>query len=360
MENKKIRLKEFRHMAGKVLNVSWKASLSLIGILILAAGFFLVREQYGDHYGKNAHWADFRLSRNICVHNFGRGSVRVYDMKAGKYVTPELKWVSGTPQRDSLTVFCDMDDMRGFINVNTGEIVIGGRYEHAWVFSEGLAAVVEPGGKMGFIGRTAEYVIAPELEYMSDHDYVFKHDVCCIENQKGEQGLMSRDGTWVLPQEYCHIDYVPEADMFIPMKDGRKGLVRNGSFEWLCPMEYEDIYWTDAPSGEGFILYKDFCKKHVTADGTIIDPFVIDETAELKYMTEYHPDCSDEYAISDRVTAFRVYGRWGVMDKHSGDIVVPAMYGEAGMVSEGIIKCSLGEYSSSNYVLFDLKGKKIQ
>jgi len=164
----------------------------------------------------------------------------------------------------------------------------------------------------------------------------------------------------VIPQEYYFINYVADVDMFILTKDEKKGLVRNGTFDWVYPLEYDNIYWIDAPTGDGFILYKDFSEKHVAVDGTIINSFVIDNTSELKYMTKYNSDSSDEYAISDKVIAFNVCGLWGVMDKHSGRILVSAMYGDVEMVSESIVKCSLEDSGSSDYVLYDLKGNKIQ
>jgi len=146
METKKTNYKKFWRMTGKVLNISWKIALVVIGLFVAFMIIFAVQEQKENHYGRNDHYQDSKLSANICVHEFCSGNVQVYDRNAEKYVTPKLRWVADIPERDSLTVFCDKKGRRGFINVNTGEIVIEGRYRYAWVFSEGLAAVVEPDG----------------------------------------------------------------------------------------------------------------------------------------------------------------------------------------------------------------------
>lgn len=360
MENKKINWKRFWVRPRKVLNISWKVALVFIGILSAFILYRVAQDIYAEHYGKYAHTWDKRLSERICVHYIHRKGVKVYDLQAEKYVTPILAWVSATPERDSLAVFCGKDGKRGFINANTGEIVIEGKYEHAWVFSEGLAAVVEPDGKMGFIDHTGKYVIAPELDYFDSHDYVFKHDVCCIADRDGKQGLLSRDGKWVLPQEYSWIDYVAETDMFIPTKDEKDGLIKNGSFEWVYPVEYDDISWTDAPTGHGFILYKDFRSQHVSVDGKVIDSFLIDGTEELRYMVKCDPVDCDEYAISNKVMAFCVYGLWGVMDKSTGKVIIPAKYGRIEMASKDIVQCGLEKYGNNDYVLYDLKGRKIE
>lgn len=347
-------------MGRKVLNLSWKVAMVFVGIFAAFTIFEYIGFQCSEIFRKRSHDYDRPLSENIAVHNCFGNKVRIYDIEADRYVTSKMKWVSDIPERDSLTVFCDKDGKRGFLNVNTGKIVIEGKYEHAWVFSEGLAAVVETDGRMGFVDHTGEYVIAPEFDYFASHDYVFKHGVCCIQNSEGMQGLINPDGKWVLPQEYSWIDYVAEADMFIPTKDEKDGLIRNGSFEWVYPVDYDDISWTDAGTGHGFILYKDFHSQHVSADGKVIDAFLIDGTEELRYMVKCNPVDCDEFEISDKVIAFCVYGLWGIMDKTSGKVIIPAKYGRIEMASKDIIKCGLEKFGNNDYVLYDLKGRKIE
>lgn len=355
MEKKKL-LGKLGPKAGKVLNVCWKLAVVAIGAFAVLLISILVEKYQDEHCGEWAHHFDVTLSENISVHRFRANIVRVYDHGIEEYVTPRLRWVAQAPERDSLTVFCDKNGKRGFLNVNTGKIVIGGKYAHAWVFSDGLAAVVEPDGKMGFIDRTGEYVIAPKFDYKLSHDYVFRHDLCCIADHDGKQGLIARDGEWILPQEYSSIEYVAEADMFIPAMDGKCGLVRNGSCEWVYPLEYDDIHWTDAPAGKGFILYRDYQAVHVAVDGSVITPFVVDETAAMKYKTKFHSDVADEYEISDKVIAFEVCDLWGVMDKHTGKVLIPAMYGSVYMASEDILQCELERYGYGEYALYDLNG----
>ena len=360
METRIVNCSRFRLKAQEVLNISWKVALVFIGIFAAFTIFEYVGFLCSEIFGRKAHDYDRPLSENIAIHYCFGNAVRIYNIEADKYVTPRLKWVADTPERDSLTVFCDKNDKRGFLNVNTGEVVIDAVYKHAWVFSEGLAAVVEPNGRMGFIDGTGEYVIAPEIGYIDSHDYVFKHGVCCIADGDGKHGLLSREGQWVLPQEYSYIDYIEASDMFVPEKDGKEGLLKNGSFEWVYPVEYDDISWTDAPTAHGYILYKDFHSWHVAMDGTVIDEFLVDDTQELRYMIKYNSAAEDEYAISDKVVSFRVYGLWGVMDKQTGKVLIPAKYGNIEMVSKDIIKCSLESDQYDDYVLYNLKGNKIE
>lgn len=360
MKTKLFSCRNFKAICNRILNIGWKAGLAFTGLFALILLLLLAYNLYDRYYGHEAHCYDYTLKGNISVSHRGR-SIWLYDTKAGKYTAGPLQWVAGIPQRDSLTVFCNKDGKRGFLNVNNGKIVINGRYEHAWVFSEGLAAVVEPDGKMGFIDASGKYVIQPELSYSTDYDYVFNHGVCLVPDEDCKCGLLNSKGEWALPQEYENITYLDSQDMFIVVKDSKYGVVHNGSFESIYPMEYDRIETCRTSSGYDFILYKDFRAQRVALDGTIVDPFVVNETEDMKFMSKYNETDNDEYTISDKVIAFRVCRLWGVMDKHTGKVIIPAMYGSVELASEDIIECNLSiNQSRYHNVLYDLNGNKIE
>lgn len=371
LKNIKINWKSILRKAGKVLNVCWKVALVFVGLFIIVLTVAAAHRYYEMHLGKVAHEYDRHLTDRIWVHQFNGNTVRVYDSQIGKYVTPRLRWVSDIPKNDSLAVFCNRRDKRGFLNIYTGKIVLEGKYRYAWVFSEGLAAVVESDGKLGFIDKTGKYVIAPTLDFMSSNNYVFKHGTCYITDLSGNYGILKRDGSVALPIEYEDIEYVPDVDMFIVGKDNVKGVVKNGSFEWVFPLEYDDIFWDELMSENSFALYKDFRLQRVSADGNILDPFVISDTAPLKYRIDRvttndgdddndNDDDNYEYKISDELIVFWVRGLQGVMDKHSGKVIIPAQYGPIELISPTIIQCMLSPYEPRGCVLYDLKGNIIQ
>jgi len=357
MEKKHIIWKRILEKTGKVLKVGFKTAVVLVALAVVVVVFLLVKYHYDEHLGKYAHNCDRVLSGDIGVHIFENETARVYNFRTREYTTPRLDWVSARPERDSLAVF-SKDGKRGFVNVRTGKIAIEARYDHAWVFSEGLAAVVD-GDKHGFINSDGEFVFETDFEFRNNHDYTFKHGVCCIEDENGKFGLLGRDGSWIIPTEYYYISYIPEADMFQLIKDDKHGLLKNGTFEWMLPLEYDNINWTDAPTGKGFIVFKDFCAKHIAVDGTVLNPFVVDETEVLKYITSYDSEGLYEYSISDKILAYEVDGLWGVLDSKTGRVVIPAMYGHIRLASDSIVECVLEKYGSYDCVLYDLEGHKI-
>ena len=131
-----------------------------VGIAALSA-FVFHEENYGRRY-----WENEALSKNVRVHGFNDGKYRVFNQANGEYTTGKLKWVSKTSTGDSLAVYA-VPGKRGFLNVNTGEVVIDAEendYTKAWVFSEGLAAVMKD-DKIGFINTKNEVVIPFQFDY---------------------------------------------------------------------------------------------------------------------------------------------------------------------------------------------------
>lgn len=72
------------------------------------------------------------------------------------------------------------DGKCGYLNVNTGEIVIPAQYSKAWQSSEGLGAVLGVGNRIGFIDKDNNMAIVYEIPYNKGLDYIFKDGYCVI------------------------------------------------------------------------------------------------------------------------------------------------------------------------------------
>ena len=134
-----------------------RRSIATILILIPVGLVALIACAYYDSEYGRCYWKDDYLSDDVVVHGFQNKKVRVYNNRTGKYTTPKVIWVSGASANDSLTVYA-ISGKRGYLNINNGEIVIdaeANNYSKAWVFSEGLAAVMKD-GKIGFINAQNE------------------------------------------------------------------------------------------------------------------------------------------------------------------------------------------------------------
>lgn len=84
------------------------------------------------------------LSNHILFQKYGSKTRIVNEVTGEVTMKNVMNVVTSVDKSDTLAVFFK-DDKRGYLNRNTGKVVIPAKYSNAWIFSEGLAAVVEDG-----------------------------------------------------------------------------------------------------------------------------------------------------------------------------------------------------------------------
>lgn len=347
-----------------VVNITWKAGVSLIGLLVL---ILLVRigSRWCHYYVGRAEWRDKTLSANIVVRAYNSGKVRVYNKQTKRYTTPKLCWVAGTPKRDSLTVFCDRDGYRGFLNVNTGEIVIPAQYGKAWVFSEGLAAVEYDKKKLGFINHDNEMVIEDVPHESGFFDYVFKDGFCTVMiwDDKTDERIYSVYSSRTLGKvgEYHYINQLERSSYMI---------ARSDEGYWLLDSVYERVfdepydYMEEVNAADGVFATRNYVKQYFDFDGTLLESFVIDGIERLNYATGL-TDASSEYdqdvvlEFEPDLVAYRVNDNYGLMNSHTGKIITSAKYGDIYMISKDLLRAEVN-YSNNESVLLDRNGKIVK
>ena len=339
----------------KPFNVCWKVGTAMIAIILVIT---LIEEAVSWaqwEFGlKHLYWADEDLGRNIEVRRFSDKLYATYDKLTDKRISPKMRWISGVPERDSLTVFCDKEGRRGYINVNTGEVVIDGQYKHAWHFSEGLAAVVADNGKVGFINYDNEMVIPAVYDYVVDYDYIFIGGICIVpDGQTDKYGAIDRQGVLKLPMEYSSFFKSNDESTWYLRKDMKCGLA-DADMNIIFEPIYDNV--ESQPWDNNAYLTLNGVKQLVSFDGEVILPFVIDEIWPMKYMVKYNVDTEDEYEIHPYLVEVMVdVFCHGVMDSRTGKMVIPAIYSDIQMVSKDLIMAEV-DGDEENNILFNTKG----
>ena len=331
---------------------------SIVTIFILVpVGFaaLVAYALYEDRYGRD-YW-DRKLSDNITLHSFSDNKWRVYDKQTGEYTTGKINWLSEVPENDSLAVYA-LSGKRGYINVNTGRIVIDAEandYRKAWVFSDGLAAVMKD-DKIGFINAQNEVVIPFQFDYsdecrMYDLGYLFHDGYCIMTNADGDLGLIDKSGNWIVEPDYDEIWASHESGYRIIVKDGKHGVLDSrGNVIYSAEYGYVDVL------SDGFILTKGGKKWQVDFDGNIVQPFMFDGTYYLKYPNGYD-SCGDlTYEFADFVK-YEVMNSYGIMNRIAGEPVTPAIYSDINMLSKDLFEVQ--EYNSYDWYLLDTKGNVV-
>ena len=326
-------------------------------LILIPIGFAaLVSYAYYDkEYGRDYY--DSKLSDNVTLRSFSDDKWRVYNRQIGEYTTEKINWLSDTSANDSLAVYA-LSGKRGYINVNTGRIVIDSKendYKKAWVFSDGLAAVMKD-GKVGFINARNEVVIPFQFDYtdkvsMCDFAYVFHKGCCAMNNADGKLGLIDKSGNWVIGAEYDEI-WAPHSSGYrVIIKDGKYGILDSVNAV-VFPAEYCYISIVN----DGFVLTNDGRKWQEDFEGNIVQPFLFDGTYYINYPIGYNESGEIQYAFADFVK-YEVGNHYGIMNRITGEPITLAIYSDINMLSANLFEVQ--EYDSYDWYLLDAKGNVV-
>lgn len=296
------------------------------------------RSIYSEHY----------ISNHIAVqHRCHTEKVRLYDTDIKKVLYKDIEWVATSDDKDSLAVLA-RNDMRGYINRFTGELVIPEIYTRAWVFSEGLAAV-EKDGRLIFIDHEGKVVIDKGFQvYCNNPRYAFKNGYCMIQSSEtGRMGLIDKSGNWALNPEYDNL--FNNEGFWQVEKDGRTGLL-TADLDEMFPIENTDITIND---GVIEVRHADHIARRYDYDGRLLVDFVIDEVENILYETtelRQNMDEEDYYEEFDnKVYAVADCQRYTVRDgqgseycglvNRKGVIVTKPVYYSIQAIGKGLYLC---------------------
>ena len=340
-------------IASKWVRRTIVASFFLIALAFAALVAYAI---YDDTMGR--WYSDKTLSDDVVVYYFSDDTYRVYNKSIEKYTTPRIDWVTDAASGDSLGVYA-VGGRRGYINVKNGEIIINAKtngYEKAWVFSDGLAAVMKD-GKVGFINVDNELVIPFQFDYSSnrwgDTGYLFHDGYCVMTNKDGKFGLIDISGNWVVEPEYDELWNAHKTGNRIVVNDGKHGVLDScGNVVYPTEYFYIDI-WED-----GFVLTKDGRKWQEDYEGNIVNPFVIDGVnCYMKYPVSYSNENGVEYALSDYAEYF-VNRNSGIMNRITGRPITPALFEDVNMISDKLFEVQDAE--TYDWYIIDIDGNIVK
>ena len=222
------------------------------------------------------------ISRDIYFHNHDDGKGYIYNKRTGEKLIKHIAWIAKPTEKDSLICFSD-GKKRGYFSKNTGKVVIEPKYDHAWIYSDGLASVEED-GYIKFIDPTGKVVIDKNMAYIPNMEgYVFHGGYCVIDTDDGEQcGLMDKKGNIVLPLEYSSIH--PSNDFkYWRLQKGEEMAVLDSNLKPILPLSVCSIYIGD---GTIDVTMPDHTMRKYDMEGTLINDFYITSVRMLEYEKE--------------------------------------------------------------------------
>jgi hypothetical protein len=218
------------------------------------------------------------LGQNIYYHDRGKGQSYVFNSLTQEKTIKNLYWIARPEGTDSLVCFSD-GSKRGYFNMNTGEVVIPARYDHAWTFSEGLASVDE-GGSIKFIDTTGKMVIDNVAPYKPDMEGLFFHGgYCMIDNEGPELCCLIDKSGWTVLQEFSYIAHSNNYELWKVNKGKEQG-VYDKNMNLIVPMTEASIHIYD---DEICMTMPDHTMRKYDVKGHLIHDFYIVSVRDLEF-----------------------------------------------------------------------------
>ena len=348
--------------------------LIITSVLVCALGNEAYRWYNRKHYSCDNQYCyeNVHVCRDIYFHNHEDGKGYIYNIRTGEKFVKHVAWIAKPMDKDSLVCFSN-GKKRGYFNRYTGAVVIEPKYDHAWIFSEGLASV-EDNGVIKFIDGKGKVVIDTHLSYRSGRDgYVFHGGYCIIDNDQGLYGLMDKSGKIVLHQEYDHITVNNTLDVWTVRKGNEMAAVDN-SMKPILPMSVWTIYAWD---GTLDVTMPDHTIRKYDYQGNLKNDFCISTFRTLEYdMDEISyrkmtSETEDEYGETKEVVEVEAYrpqgisklrayvagdGYEGLMDEN-GRIITQPEYKNITAIGQDLYLC---EVSNNDNVVLNGQGKIVR
>ncbi len=330
-------------------------SIGMISLTVFTVmvGSLLVKREFFNR--RSNTWCEKSEYSDLYQYEYTYNSVRLKELKTGLYLTPELSDVYDNNLTDSITVFFQ-NNKRGFLNIHTGKILIPAQYQFAWVFSEGLGAVVNE-GKLGFVNAKGDLVIPNRYDYRNaahdPMDFLFKGGSCAvIDPATGKSGLIDQKGEWKLQPQYDYI--VNPIKGFRKVRLNEKFGLLDSALNLALPVQFMAIEFSD----NGIVVDKGDVKQLIAYDcKTILEPVLYDTAYRLSYQTGNTDEYEEPVYISCDMICYEVSGGCGLMDMR-GKVVTKPIYASIEGVSKDLFLCRLAK---ENYVvILNNKGQTIR
>lgn len=257
------------------------AFLMLLLVVAASLDFFRIAcyRMSLDRYLGNRDYDVQYVSRSVEYHT--RYDEKGYLMTSdGEKTIRGIRWIAKPLGADSLVCYHD-GKKRGYFNKFTGKPVIEPKYNHAWIFSDGLAAV-EDDGRIKFIDATGKVVIDPKISYIRGMDgYVFHNGLCVIHNSRQDRlGLIDKQGKWVLQPEYLSI--YPSGKFWI-VDNGEGVSVLDSTQNTIIPFTEGQVRIHDEYIS---VTLGDHIMRRYNHGGELIDDFLVNDVSYMTYESD--------------------------------------------------------------------------
>lgn len=317
-------------------------------MLVIACGagygmFGYIYEKWSGNPSLDDSYYDGQyLSRNATYYSRDGRIDGFVETRDGKKTVKGIHWIAKPLGDDSLVCYSN-GKARGYFNMLTGEIAIEPKYNHAWVFSDGLAAVDDEGW-IKFIDAKGNVVIDLKMPYLTGAEgYVFHNGMCVVHNDNRKKlGLIDKTGNWALKPEYDEI--IIEDSFFVVGKGGMHSVVSH-NLKTVLPLMKAKF---TVSGGVIIAAMDDHTLRTYNLTGEMMDDFHISNIEEMTY------DADETMASCKKYEA--EVGWFGLLSS-SGKVLTPPVYSEITAIGYNLFFCKRDYYRGE---LLDENGQRVR
>lgn len=278
------------------------------------------------------------------------GKSYIYDVRTKKRLVTDLDWVAMPISGDSLMVVAK-DGKRGYINRFSLEETIPFKYDAAWSFCEGVAAVCE-GDSVYFIDYSGEPVNNVKFKRSNGYDNYAYHKGLAAIPSGGKYGIVDKSGNWIVEPKFDFI-CLSYADCWMATLNDKWGAIDSDGKE-VVPCIYKDLKVN--PQSGITVTLDDNVKQQLSYDGSLMNDFVVDNTFFITYYTDdFDAEGNQVQALADMMM-YSAGPYYGLMTK-GGIAITKPTYSSIECIRPGVYQCELPGTGES--VVLNSKGEKI-
>ena len=247
-----------------------------------------------------------KIANYIFFHNHEDGKGYVYDSRTGKRMIQEVDWIAEPDDEKEPLVCFSNGEKRGYFDKGTGQVVIEPKYDHAWIFSDGLACV-DDNGSLKFIDKTGKVVLDPKMAYTPQSEGLFFHHGYCVVESERERlyGLMDKTGKTVMAKEYDSIEPSCGHKLWLIKKDNRMAVLDKNLLPVLPLSEWELEFQSDMIG----VTMPDHTMRQYDLQGQLINDFCVSSVDKLLYETDETINDVDRDDDAE-ITAYTTHHPW--------------------------------------------------
>lgn len=255
-----------------------------------------------------------------------------------------MDWIAVPESEDSLAIF-SRNGKRGYFNRYTGHETIPAKYNAAWMFSGGIAAVADR-DSIRFINGNGKPAIS--RTYPRDYrlNYVFHGDYCLMSDGHGTIGLIDKGGNWVVQPEYDEI--IPAVHHYWKMRKGQEEAGLWYAFtDKAQPVNDKGVKNLEINEDLGVIYtLPNHLKQVVDFDGNQLQKFLCQDIEPMYYDTDNRD--KEGNLIQERTTLYRYRMSDGYegLCTADGDIVTEPSYWIVKPIGKDLYHCTYKDTNS--------------